>query len=54
MLDVRKLHVEQSLQGFLGVIQLRLGQELGIAGYVGQDEKAFLYHSISAAWWAIY
>ena len=46
--DVGELHVEQVLQRRLGMVQLRLGQELGVARDVGEDEIAFFRHESSS------
>jgi len=44
MLDVGKLHVEQTLQGILSMVQFGFGQEFGVARDVGDDEVAFVCH----------
>jgi len=35
-----KLHIEQTLQSILGIIQFGFGQELGVATYIGDGEVA--------------
>jgi hypothetical protein len=38
---VGELHIEQTLQGILGMVQLRFGQELGVVRNIGDDEVDF-------------